>query len=163
MSGLTADKGAGLSYRPCVGVMLVNSAGQVFVGQRADMTEPAWQMPQGGIDKGESPKVAALRELQEETGVDPSLVRLEAETADWVSYDFPAEVAGKIAKGKYRGQTQKWFLLRFEGQDAQVRIDTSHPEFSEWRWVSPDDLLDLIVPFKRGVYASVLDEFRPLL
>ncbi|SLN58235.1 RNA pyrophosphohydrolase [Roseisalinus antarcticus] len=156
---MTSDTIARRPYRPCVGVVLANPAGQVFVGQRADWTTPAWQMPQGGIDPGEGPRDAGLRELQEETGVGAELVTVEAETADWVAYDFPTEVAATRWNGKFRGQTQKWLLARFHGQDDQIRIDTEHPEFSEWKWVAPDAALALIVPFKREVYASVLAEF----
>ncbi|WP_068113564.1 RNA pyrophosphohydrolase [Tropicimonas marinistellae] len=150
---------ADLPYRPCVGVVLLNGEGHVFVGQRKDSDVPAWQMPQGGIDKGEAPREAALRELWEETGVSADLVDVVAETEDWVRYDLPVELIGKIWKGKYRGQEQKWFLLRFLGSDAQVRIETDHPEFSEWRWLPPDDLVANIVPFKRAVYEAVVEAF----
>ena len=149
---------ASLPYRPCVGVLLANRDGLVFAGERID-TPGAWQMPQGGIDNGESPRDAALRELHEETGVRPDLVTVEAETAGWVRYDLPPELLGKVWKGRYRGQEQKWFLVRFEGQDADIDIATSHAEFSRWRWLAPADLLALIVPFKRAVYTQVLDEF----
>lgn len=149
-----------LPYRPCVGVMLVNPAGHVFVGQRIDNPGPAWQMPQGGVDKGEALRDAALRELWEETGVPADLVRIEAETADWVTYDLPADLVGKLWKGRYRGQKQKWFLMRFLGADADIRIDTEHPEFSHWRWLPPAELPGQIVVFKRAVYDAVLAEFR---
>ncbi len=139
--------------------MLVNADGGIFAGERID-TPGAWQMPQGGIDKGETVREAALRELVEETGVDASLVTVEAETGDWVRYDLPGHLLGKVWKGRYRGQEQKWLLLRFHGTDADVRIDTEHPEFARWRWLAPEDVLDLIVPFKREVYAQVLMEFR---
>ena len=157
------SSGAPDGYRPCVGVVLANTAGQVFVGQRADWSEPAWQMPQGGIDAGETPHVAALRELQEETGVGPRLVRIECETPDWLCYDFPSDIAAKRWGGRYRGQAQKWFLARFLGQDDQIDLATEHPEFTEWQWVAPQDTLALIVPFKRDVYAQVLEEFGALL
>lgn len=152
-----------LPYRQNVGVMVVNAAGLVFVGQRLDYKGNAWQMPQGGIDKGEEPLPAALRELEEETGITRDLVRIEAETADWVRYDLPEDLIGKLWKGRYRGQEQKWFLMRFKGSDDQVRIDTDHPEFSEWKWMPPDQLITNIVPFKRAVYETVLSEFLPLL
>jgi putative (di)nucleoside polyphosphate hydrolase len=152
---------AKLPYRPCVGVVLMNAAGELFVGQRKDSEAPAWQMPQGGIDKGEGIEEAALRELWEETGVTADLVDLIAVTPGWVRYDLPDHLIGKVWGGKYRGQKQKWVLMRFLGRDDQVRIDTAHPEFSEWRWLAPDDVLAQIVPFKRAVYAEVLEAFRP--
>ena len=159
----TPEEIASLPYRPCVGVMLANDRGQVFVGQRLDNDTPAWQMPQGGIDQGEEPSEAALRELWEETGVTPDLVEILAESADWIPYDLPHEIVPRIWQGQFRGQRQKWFLMRFNGSDDQVDILTSHPEFSEWRWLDPSDLVDHIVPFKREVYARVLAEFDPLI
>lgn len=152
-----------LPYRPCVGVMLVNREGLIFAGQRLDSDSPAWQMPQGGIDKGEKPREAALRELWEETGVTGDLVEFVAKTEDWVTYDLPPELLGKVWGGKYRGQKQRWFLFRFLGRDDQVRIDTEHPEFSRWRWVDADDMVASIVPFKRAVYEQVVAAFRPHL
>ncbi|KAA2312898.1 RNA pyrophosphohydrolase [Pseudooceanicola sediminis] len=148
-----------LPYRPCVGVMLVNRDGAVFTGQRIDSEVAAWQMPQGGIDAGESPEEAGLRELWEETGITADKVMIEAETAEWVTYDLPPELAGRIWGGAFRGQKQKWLLMRFRGADDDVKIDTEHPEFSAWRWMTPDALVDNIVPFKREVYARVLAEF----
>ena len=148
-----------LPYRPCVGVMLANARGQVFVGQRIDNDTAAWQMPQGGVDPGEDPQAAALRELWEETGVPADLVTVEAETADWIPYELPHDIVPRIWKGRYKGQEQKWFLLRFRGQDDDVNIATEHPEFSEWRWLEPSDLVANIVPFKRAVYEKVLNEF----
>ena len=150
----------GLPYRPCVGVLLINAAGLIFAGQRLDNPTPAWQMPQGGIDAGEKPRAAALRELWEETGVTAELVEFVAKTEDWVTYDLPPELLGKVWGGKYRGQKQKWFLFRFLGNDSQIRIDTEHPEFSEWRWIGAAEMLARIVPFKRAVYAQVIDAFR---
>ena len=160
---MTPEEIARLPYRRCVGVMLANPDGHVFVGQRIDNNAPAWQMPQGGIDPGESPRQAALRELLEETGVTPDKVRIEKETDDWIPYDLPYDIVPRIWKGRYKGQEQKWVLMRFLGADADIDIATDHPEFSEWRWLPPDDLVAHIVPFKRAVYTRVLDEFRSLL
>jgi len=154
---------ADLPYRPCAGVVLANPAGLVFAGQRIDTAAPAWQMPQGGIDPGETPREAALRELGEETGVAPGLVEFVAEAPGWVTYDLPPELLGRVWGGRYRGQKQKWFLYRFTGPDSAIRIDTSHPEFSTWAWLPPAKLLAEIVPFKREVYAQVLAAFRPHL
>ncbi|WP_137702443.1 RNA pyrophosphohydrolase [Marimonas lutisalis] len=161
---MTPEEIAVLPYRRNVGVMLVNEAGHVFVGQRMDSESAAWQMPQGGIDAGEDPRAAALRELQEETGVTPDLVTVEAETEGWIPYDLPHEIVPRIWKGRYKGQEQKWFLLRFHGTDEQVRIDADdHQEFSEWRWLAPDEVVAQIVPFKRAVYERVLAAFRDRL
>ncbi len=151
---------ASLPYRPCVGVMLMNRDGALFVGQRKDSALPAWQMPQGGIDAGETVEEAALRELREETGVDPDLVEVVAVTPGWLRYDLPPDLVGRAWKGRYRGQEQKWVLLRFTGQDAQVRIDTDDAEFSAWRWLKPDEVLAQIVPFKREVYEQVMIAMR---
>lgn len=150
----------GLPYRPCAGVVLMNRDGLIFAGHRIDSDSNAWQMPQGGIDEGETPRQAALRELVEETGVPADLVEVVEETADWVIYDLPPELLGKVWKGKFGGQRQKWVLMRFLGQDSDVRIDTDHPEFDAWQWARADDLLAGIVPFKRDVYRQVIDAFR---
>jgi putative (di)nucleoside polyphosphate hydrolase len=152
-----------LPYRPCVGVMLINTQGLIFAGQRLDSAQPAWQMPQGGIDDGEKPRDAALRELMEETGITADLVSFIAKTEDWVTYDLPPELLGRVWGGKYRGQRQKWFLYRYLGRDDQVQIATDHPEFSTWCWIGADAMIASIVPFKRAVYEAVVAAFRPNL
>jgi len=147
-----------------VGIMLVNRDGLVFVGQRIDSKEgDAWQMPQGGIDPGEDAEKAALRELGEETGVSPDLVQILAHTKEELFYDLPEELAGRIWKGKYRGQRQLWYLARFLGADSDIDIATDHPEFDNWRWTAPETLVDLIVPFKKKIYRDVVAEFRDLI
>lgn len=148
-----------LPYRPCAGVVLADGAGRVFAGRRIDHQSGAWQMPQGGIDEGETPREAALRELEEETGVTADLVSVEAETPGWVLYDLPDELLGKIWKGRYRGQKQKWLLCRFRGADSDIDIATAHPEFSDWTWMAPGALVEQIVPFKRAVYDEVFAAF----
>ncbi|WP_066717796.1 RNA pyrophosphohydrolase [Sphingomonas pituitosa] len=154
---------ASLPYRPCAGVMLLNRDGRVFVGQRLDSTLEAWQMPQGGIDPGEEALEAAFRELWEETGVARHHAELIAEAPEELQYDLPDDLIGKVWKGKWRGQRQRWFLLRFLGEDADVDIATAHPEFRAWRWAEPADLPDLIVPFKRALYGRLLELFAPHL
>ena len=154
---------ASLPYRPCAGVMLVNAEGKVFVGQRIDTTLEAWQMPQGGIDPGEEPLTAAIRELGEETGIGPEHIELLADVPDELYYDLPADMVGKVWKGKWRGQRQRWFLFRFTGRDSDVDIATAHQEFRAWRWSDPADLPRMIVPFKRDLYAAVLAAFAPHL
>lgn len=160
---MTPEEIAKLPYRPCVGVMLMNADGNIFVGQRNDRFEEAWQMPQGGVDQGETPREAALRELWEETGVTADLVEVMAESATWLPYDLPHDLVPHIWKGRYRGQKQKWFLMRFNGRDDQVNIETDHPEFSTWRWQEPEHLVERIVPFKRAVYEKVVAEFASYL
>ena len=152
-----------LPYRPCVGIVLIDARGMVFAGQRLDNPSPAWQMPQGGIDDGETPKTAAFRELWEETGVTRDMVQPLAKTHGWVTYDLPPDLLGKVWGGKYRGQRQKWFLFRFTGRDSDIRINTEHPEFSTWRWILADEMVDSIVPFKRAVYDQVIASFRAYL
>ena len=158
-----------LSYRPAVGIMLLNREGLVWVGRRKSDAGPehvddtyAWQMPQGGIDEGEDPYVAALRELHEETNV--RSVSLIAEAPDWYAYDLPTEVIRKSWKGRYRGQRQKWFALRFLGDEHEIDVaaPAGHkPEFSDWRWAPMQTLPDLIIPFKRPVYEQVVAAFLP--
>lgn len=152
-----------LPYRPCVGMMLVNMDGQVFVGQRLDSKVEAWQMPQGGIDPGESPRDTALRELKEETGIEAALVNVIAETREEHYYDLPKDLIGEIWGGKYRGQRQTWFLMRFTGTDEDVNIATPHQEFRDWRWIDPQQLPELIVPFKKKLYRDLLHEFAHLI
>ncbi|MGH6815736.1 MAG: RNA pyrophosphohydrolase [Hyphomicrobiaceae bacterium] len=158
-----------LPYRPCVGIMVLNRDGHVWVGRRIDAPEDPegrgtwWQMPQGGIDEGEEPRAAVLRELYEETGL--RTVEIVAEMPGWQHYDLPAALVGHAWQGRYRGQKQKWFAVRFTGSDEEVRIDAppGHTtEFDRWRWVPLDELLDLVVPFKRDVYARVVAAFAPL-
>lgn len=153
---------AALPYRPCVGVVLANDAGQVFLAERLD-TPGAWQMPQGGINVGEDPETAAQRELEEEIGVGANLVRTEAEHPDWLTYDLPDHLIGKVWNGRWRGQKQRWFLLRFQGEDSDITLDVDHPEFSAWRWASADEALAAIVPFKRDIYRRVLSHFGQFL
>jgi putative (di)nucleoside polyphosphate hydrolase len=148
-----------LPYRPCAGVMLLNREGKVFVGQRIDTTVEAWQMPQGGIDPGEDAEAAAIRELGEEIGVTPDQVALVAVAPDELYYDLPPDLVGKVWKGKWRGQRQRWFLYRFLGEDSDIDIATAHPEFNAWRWIDPADLPRLIVPFKKELYEQVLAAF----
>ncbi len=150
---------AALPYRPCVGVMLINSEGRIFTANRIDSPTLAWQMPQGGIDAGEKPRAAALRELCEETGVTEDLVTFIAKTDDWLRYDLPEELLGKVWGGKYRGQKQKWFLFRYLGEDTQINIATDHPEFNRWQWSTAAEMLASIVPFKRAVYDQVTAAF----
>lgn len=144
-------------YRPCVGIVLVNKDGHVLVGQRLDNSVEAWQMPQGGIDEGETPLDAGFREMLEEVGTnDASFI---AEHPSWLDYDIPEALANRLWNGKYRGQTQKWMLFRFNGSDADINIQTIEPEFRAWKWAEPEVLPDLAVPFKKHVYKGVLDAF----
>lgn len=149
-----------LPYRQNVGIMLTNDQNMVFVGQRLDNNQDAWQMPQGGVDPDENPEDAAFRELEEETGVAKDLAQIEAVSRDWITYDLPGELVPKLWKGRYRGQKQKWFLMRFYGSDEQVNIATSHPEFSAWKWVAITKLEENIVEFKKAVYRQVIKEFK---
>lgn len=150
-----------LPYRPCVGIMLLNPQGDVFVGQRIDTSVEAWQMPQGGIDDGENPVDAAFREMEEEIGTAKASVL--AESREWLNYDLPDHLVGKVWKGKYRGQRQKWFAMRFEGSDGDIMLETKHPEFNDWRWMRAEDLPSVIVPFKAALYEQIVTEFLPVV
>lgn len=149
-------------YRPCVGVMLINHAGDVFVGNRIDTPGDHWQMPQGGIDKGEVALDAAFRELEEETGVPRDKVELVRLSEDWLRYDLPPDVSRQIWKGRFRGQKQKWAAFRFLGNDTDIVLDNHKPEFDAWRWVPMTSLPDLVVEFKRQIYTQVVSDFSDL-
>ncbi|MBN9588684.1 MAG: RNA pyrophosphohydrolase [Alphaproteobacteria bacterium 64-11] len=149
-----------LPYRPCVGIMLLDADRRVFVGKRIDQTVEGWQMPQGGIDPGETPRQAAMRELLEEVGTDNA--EIIAEMEEWVTYDLPPHLVGVAFHGRYRGQKQKWFAMRFGGSDADINLTAHEPEFSAYRWVAMNDLPGLIVPFKRDTYRTVISAFRGL-
>jgi len=149
-----------LPYRPCVGMMLINREGLVFVGRRIDQTVEGWQMPQGGIDPGETPEQAALRELKEEIGTDKAEILREMD--EWLTYDLPAHLLGAAFKGRYRGQRQKWLALRYLGEDRDIDLHTHEPEFAEWKWLAMEALPRLIVRFKRDTYAKVIEAFHDL-
>lgn len=149
--------GAPPAFRHGVGIMLLNSAGNVFVGQRIDISEEAWQMPQGGIELGETPKAAALRELREELGT--SNVEVVADSSDWLSYELPQDLLERLPAARWKGQTQQWFLMRFLGNDPEINVATEHPEFSRWKWLPPGLLIGQVVPFRRQIYARVLEKF----
>ena len=155
-----------LPYRACVGIMLINAEGLIWIGRRRFIEDgESWQMPQGGIDDAEAPDLAAFRELAEETGTDKA--EIIGEARDWLHYDLPPALLGSALHGKYRGQKQKWFAMRFTGADTDFNVDNPpggvEPEFGDWRWARGDELPGLIVPFKRNVYEAVIEEFRGLI
>ena len=149
-------------YRPNVGLALFHKTGLVFLGKRAATEGPhQWQMPQGGVDKGETPREAAVREMEEEIGVKPAHAELLEETADWLYYEFPTDIrAGMKQRGRYLGQRQKWFAFRFKGRDSDIRLDTHSPEFSDWRWGTLESAPELVIPFKRATYEEVARRFK---
>ena len=149
-----------LPYRPAVGIMLLNRGGLVFVGRRIDQTVEGWQMPQGGIDEGETPAETGMRELKEEVGTDKAVILREMD--GWLTYDLPKHLVGVAVHGRFRGQKQKWLAMRFTGTDGDIDIRTAHPEFAAWKWLSLDELPRLIVPFKRDTYKKVIAAFRDL-
>ena len=150
-----------LPYRLGVGMMIINRHNQIFVGKRVDAKVQAWQMPQGGIDIGETPSKAAMREMEEEIGSKSGSII--AESKNWYSYDIPKFMIPILWYGSYKGQKQKWFLIKFTGADEEINIATDHPEFEEWRWVDVNELLNIIIPFKRKLYKAIIEEFEPLL
>ena len=154
---------ASLPYRPGAGIMLLNREGKVFVAQRLDNAADAWQMPQGGLDEGETPEQGALRELEEETGIPREKVEILARCEEPLLYDLPDELLGKLWGGRWRGQRQHWFLARFLGEDRDIDIATEHPEFRAWKWADPAELTRMIVPFKKKLYEDVIAAFRDWL
>lgn len=157
---MTHGRAADLPWRMGVGIALFNAAGLVFAARRIDTPGDAWQMPQGGIDKGESPRAAALRELEEEIGT--AKAEIIGESRDWLTYDLPPDLQGRVWGGRYRGQKQKWFAMLFTGEDGDIDLTCHNPEFSDWRWMELERLPALIVPFKRPLYEAVVAEFAPL-
>ncbi len=154
---MTPAAASKLPYRPCAGIMLLNQSDRIFVGERLDKPG-AWQMPQGGIDDGETPEQAAFRELEEEIGLPATGVDLITMSETWVYYDLPAELIGKVWKGRYCGQKQRWALMRLKTSDSNININTAHPEFGAWKWTERDALVSEIVPFKRDVYQQVIND-----
>lgn len=160
-SPATASETPHPGYRRCVGALLLDRQRRIFIGERTGPLLDAWQMPQGGVDSGETPAEAARRELIEETGVET--VRPLAESRWWYAYDLPPDLAPRHWQGRWRGQTQRWFAYEFLGSDDEIRLDRHQPEFRRWRWATPPEVLHLVVPFKQPVYRLVLEEFSELL
>lgn len=152
---------AKLPYRPCVGMMIINQEDKIFVGRRIDAKYRNWQMPQGGIDFGETPSQAAMREMAEEIGTNAGYII--AESKNWYSYNVPKFLIPKLWDGQFRGQKQKWFLIRFTGNDSDININLAHPEFNAWQWVDIDQLQKIIIPFKAKLYKAVVNEFKPII
>lgn len=152
-----------LPYRPCVGLMILNRENKIFAGQRIDNRAEAWQMPQGGVDEGETPRQAALRELEEEVGLVCGEIEIVAESADWIPYDLPAHLVPTLWGGRFRGQIQKWFLVRLITDDSAINIETEEPEFRAWQWLDAETLMEKIVPFKRATYRQVFAAFETYL
>ena len=158
---MTPDEKDQLPYRPCVGIVLFDAGGRVFIAQRLDTKEAAWQLPQGGIDEGEEPKQAALRELEEEIGT--ANVDILGESRKWLSYDLPPDLVGEAWRGLYRGQTQKWFAMLFLGQNSEISPSSvAHPEFSDWKWAAFEEIPGCAVDFKKSIYLALVDEFRDI-
>ena len=155
------EEGEDPLYRPAVGMMLVNPENKIFVGQRSDSQDPAWQMPQGGIDLSEETDQAMLRELQEEIGT--RNVDIMAHSKTWYKYDLPESLAGRLWNGRFKGQKQIWYALRFRGKDEEINIHTDHPEFRDWKWVDKTDILTLSIFFKKDLYARVLHDLWPYI
>ena len=144
-------------YRPCVGIILFNKDGLIFLGKRNDVSQASWQMPQGGIDTNEKPETAALRELAEETGL--KTVKIIDHTEDWLTYDYPRELANRKFSNYYRGQRQLWFAMRFLGNDEEINLNTKHAEFNSWKWSNINELVPLVVDFKKPVYREIVKKF----
>ena len=147
-------------YRPCVGIVLFNKDGLIFLGKRNDVSQESWQMPQGGIDTNEKPETAALRELEEETSV--KTVKIIDHTKDWLTYDYPPHLSNRNFSNYYRGQRQLWFAMRFLGADEEINLHTRHAEFNSWKWSNIDELVPLVVDFKKPVYREIVKKFRYL-